>query len=81
MEHLTANFSQKNFYLKMFEWFLNKPFNSQKISYAVSDFDLSHFKGTVMQIEKAQTNDSLRASKLSWKFRFLSLYNFAVIYT
>ena len=37
-------------------------------------------KGIFMQIEKAQIYDCLRVSKLSWKFCFPSIYNFAVIY-
>ena len=35
------------------------------------------FQGTVMQIGKVLTNDRLR---VSWKFRILTFYNFAVIY-
>ena len=31
-----------------------------------------------MQIEKAQINDRLRISKVSWKFRIPTIYNFAV---
>ena len=38
------------------------------------------FKGTVMQIEKARINDRLPVSKVSWKFRIPTIYNFAVIY-
>ena len=37
-------------------------------------------KGTVMEIEKVQINDHLRVSKVSWKFRIPTIYNFAVIY-
>ena len=37
-------------------------------------------KATVMQIEKAPTNDRLHFSKVSWKFPILTIYNFAVIY-
>ena len=33
-----------------------------------------------MQIEKSRTNDRLRVSKLSWKFRIQTICNFAVIY-
>ena len=33
-----------------------------------------------MEIEKALINDRLRVSKVSWKFRILTIYNFAVIY-
>ena len=33
-----------------------------------------------MQIEKALINDPLRVSKVSWKFRIRTIYNFAVIY-
>ena len=36
-------------------------------------------KGTVMQTGKALLNDHLRVSKVSWKFRILIIYNFAVI--
>ena len=41
---------------------------------------LSSFKGTVMQIEKALINDRLRVSKVPWKFRIPTVYNFAIIY-
>ena len=34
-----------------------------------------------MQIEKALTNDRLRVSEVSWKFRIPTIYNFAVIYS
>ena len=37
-------------------------------------------EGTVMQIEKALTNDRLRVSEVSWKFRISTIYNFAIIY-
>ena len=37
-------------------------------------------KGTVIKIEKALINDRLRVSKVSWKFRIPTIYNFAVIY-
>ena len=40
----------------------------------------SNIKGTVIQIEKALINDLLRVSKVSWKFRFATVYNFAVIF-
>ena len=33
----------------------------------------------VMQIEKARIDDRLRVSKVSWKFRIPTIYNFAVI--
>ena len=33
-----------------------------------------------MQTEKALINDRLRFSKVSLKFRILTIYNFAVIY-
>ena len=36
-------------------------------------------KGTVMQIEKALTNDRLHVSKVSGKFRIPTIYNFAAI--
>ena len=37
-------------------------------------------KGTFMQIEKAWINDRLRVSKVMWKFRIPTIYNFAVVY-
>ena len=37
-------------------------------------------KGTVRQIEKALINDRLHVSKVSWKFRIPTIYDFAVIY-
>ena len=37
-------------------------------------------KGTVMQTEKALMNVRLYVSKVSWKFRIPTMYNFAVIY-
>ena len=37
-------------------------------------------KVAVMQIEKALINDHLHVSKISWKFRMPTIYNFAVIY-
>ena len=37
-------------------------------------------KGTVIQIEKALMNDPLRVSKVSWKFRIRTIYNFPVNY-
>ena len=39
-----------------------------------------NIKDTVMQIEKALINDSFHVSKVSWKFRISTIYNFAVIY-
>ena len=42
---------------------------------------LVHFqKGTAIQIEKALIHDRLHVSKVSWKFRISTAYNFAVIY-
>ena len=38
------------------------------------------FKGTVSQIEKALKNDFLHVSKVSWKFRIPTIFNFAIIY-
>ena len=38
------------------------------------------FKGTVMQIEKPLIKDRLGISKVFWKFRIPTIYNFAVIY-
>ena len=43
-------------------------------------FPMYEFKGTVMQIEKALMDDCLHVSKLSWKFRIPTNYNFAVIF-
>ena len=40
----------------------------------------SKFKGTAMQIEKALINERLRVSKVSWKFRIPTIYDFVVIY-
>ena len=40
-----------------------------------------YLEGTVMQIEKVLINDRLRVSKVSWKFRIPTIYNFAVIYS
>ena len=37
-------------------------------------------KGTVMQTEKALMNVRLSVSKVSWKFRIPTMYNFAAIY-
>ena len=36
-------------------------------------------KGTVMQIKKAMINDRLPVSKVSWRFRIPTIYNFAQI--
>ena len=33
-----------------------------------------------MQIEKALINDRLSVSRVSWKFRIPTIYNFAVVY-
>ena len=41
---------------------------------------LQWVEGTAIQIEKALIDDRLRASKVSWKFRIPTVYNFAVIY-
>ena len=41
---------------------------------------VSVIKGTVMQIEKALTNDRLRISKVSCKFHIPTIYNLTVIY-
>ena len=54
-----------------------------KICFSMECFlvDFSQFfKGTVMQIEKAQINELLRASKIFWEFGISTIYNFAVIY-
>ena len=42
------------------------------------DIEILIIKGTVMQIEKALINDRLHVSKVSWKFRIATIYNFAV---
>ena len=34
-----------------------------------------------MQLEKVLINDRLRVSKVSWKFRIPTIYNFGVIYS
>ena len=39
-----------------------------------------YIKGTLIQIEKALINDCLRVPKVSWKSRFPTISNFAVIY-
>ena len=39
-----------------------------------------YLKGTVMQMEKALIKDRLRASKVPWKIRIPTIFNFAVIY-
>ena len=44
-----------------------------------SFFLICHLKGTVMQIKKAMANDRLRVSKVAWKIRMPTIYNFAVI--
>ena len=44
-----------------------------------SFFLICHLKGTVMQIKKAMANDGLRVSKVAWKIRIPTIYNFAVI--
>ena len=38
-------------------------------------------KGTIMQIEEGLRNDRLNVSKVYWKFRIPTVYNFAVIYS
>ena len=38
------------------------------------------FKGKVMQIKELLINDRLGVSKVSRKFRILTIYNFTVIY-
>ena len=40
----------------------------------------SSFKGPVMQIKEVLMNDHFRVSKVSQKFRILTIFNFAVIY-
>ena len=41
---------------------------------------VGQFKGTFVHIEKVLINDRVRVSKVSWKFRIPTFYNFAVIY-
>ena len=41
---------------------------------------VKRIKGAVMQIEKELTYDRLPVSKVSWKFRIPTVYNFAVNY-
>ena len=40
----------------------------------------TQIKCTVMQTEKALINDRVCVSKMSWKFRIPTIYDFAVIY-
>ena len=51
-----------------------------ELTYYLSDLTIKWFKDTVMQIEKAQVNDRLSVLKVSWKFRILIMYNFALFY-
>ena len=37
---------------------------------------LQNFKSTVIKIDKALINDRLHDSKVSWKFRIPTIYNF-----
>ena len=37
---------------------------------------LQNFKSTVIKIDKALINDRLHDSKVSWKFRIQTIYNF-----
>ena len=46
---------------------------------SVTDCFYHFIKGTAMQTEKAQINDGLHASKVSWKFR-KTISHFTVIY-
>ena len=53
---------------------------SQKVLYDSKEIvQLKKVKGTVIQIEKALTKDRLRVSKVSWKFRISTIYNFCLI--
>ena len=55
-------------------------FKSQKVLYDSKEIvQLKKVKGTVIQIEKALTKDRLRVSKVSWKFRISTIYNFCLI--
>ena len=65
-------FHLKFFYLSTYMFFW-------KIEICLLYFVLG-FKGGVMQIEKALINDRLRVSKVSWKFRIPTIYNFAGIH-
>ena len=54
-------------------WFSNKgPYKKLFVFYK--------FKGTAMEIKKALINDSLRVSKVSWKFHIPTIYTVTVIY-
>ena len=50
------------------------------IAFRGQSYSLQDSKGTVMQIEKAQINDRLRVSKVSWNFRIPVILNLTVIY-
>ena len=61
--------------------YIHSVHKSSILSFSDEFWDLSpNIKGTVMQIKKALINDHLRVSKVSWKFRIPTIYNFAVIY-
>ena len=60
----------------------NEKLNIVKVTFSSISKQLHSvmLKGRVVQIEKAQINNHLRVSKVSWKFRIPTIYNFAVIY-
>ena len=62
--------------MKYVSKFVGRNLSARKNAHKHSTF----MKVTVMQIEKALMNDRLRVSKISWKFRIPTIYNFAVIY-
>ena len=63
-----------------------QPIDSWKLDYDIPVYSkytgskFWGFKGTVMSTEKVLIKDSLRVSKVSWKFWIPAIYNFAVIY-
>ena len=85
-KNLTKNVREILTYQPVFEWrqhdyrvYSSKDFNHYIIMMTLSKIHYFSIKGTVMQIEKALTNDLLRVSKVSWKFRIATIYNFVVI--
>ena len=54
---------------------------SWQINWHQNSADYKVIKGTIMQIEKASINDRLRVSKVPWKHRIPTIYNFAVTFT
>ena len=57
------------------------PYNIKIATHQFEFFWLSNpLYGTAMQIEEALITDHLCASRVSWKFRIVTTYNFAVTY-